>query len=88
MEAIKNYRLPSNIWHKRGITSASKLKTDQVSLEKILGYAGVTIEQVKQALAQDSEDDTAFPIAPLVEQNIFIECQYAHYIQKQQEHAD
>lgn len=56
-----------------------------MTLEKILGYAGVTIDQVKAALAVDS---TAFPVTPLVEQNIFIECQYAHYIKKQLEHAD
>ena len=71
LKNIKNYQLPSHIWHNRGITSASKTKNEQVSLEKILGYAGVTIDQVKEALKQDFEN---FPISPLVEQNIFVEC--------------
>jgi tRNA uridine 5-carboxymethylaminomethyl modification enzyme len=71
MEAIKRFQLPSNVWYNRGITSASKVKNEQVTLEKILGYAGVTVDQVKAALAVDS---TAFPVTPLVEQNIFIEC--------------
>ena len=44
MSFVRNFSLPSNVWHQRGVSAASESKVDRVSAEKVLSYAAVNLD--------------------------------------------
>jgi tRNA U34 5-carboxymethylaminomethyl modifying enzyme MnmG/GidA len=80
MEFLKQLSMPSSVWHSKGIKVASETKSNQISGNNVLSFAGINI--------QDFEKASDHQIDPLVRDHVFVECQYQHYIEQQQKSAD
>ena len=83
MKFITNYSLGSNIWNQRGVGTASAHKTEKITADKMLSHPNTSLDMVEKAWSQDSDHT----VKRVVRDNIFIECQYEHYIKQQNKQA-
>ena len=45
MRFLKDIKMPSNVWNKKGVSIASETKSNQITGDTLLSFAGVDISE-------------------------------------------